>query len=99
MYRSYGQKTRRPAFKTAAQEAAENRALDARLAAQDLERAELLNALVAESQARKSPEQLAVETATQARLDAKAADERQQHQEWLQRRRAERENAFSTMGT
>jgi hypothetical protein len=55
MYRTYGRQTRRPTFKTAEQEAAENRALDARLAAQDLARSERLNALVAESKAQKGP--------------------------------------------
>jgi hypothetical protein len=98
MYRTYGRKTRRPAFKTAAQEAAENRALDARLAAQDLERSERLNALVAKSRALKSPEQLAAEETHQAEVDARAAEQYRQNQEWLDRRRAERLSSW-TSGT
>jgi hypothetical protein len=95
MYRT---KTR-PAFKTAAQEAAENTALDVRLERQDAERQQLLNALIAESQAQKSPEQLASDAAELARLDAKAAEQRRQHDEWLDRRRAEQLSPNWTGGT
>jgi hypothetical protein len=99
MYRSYGQKTRRPVFLTQAAEERANRELDARLDRQDRERQELLNATIAASQAQKSPEQLAAETAEMARVGAARTADYERNQAWLDRRRAERDNAFSTMGT
>jgi hypothetical protein len=76
-----------------------NRELDARLERQDRERQQKLNAAIAEATAAKSAEQLADERAHLVELDAKAADEYRRHQEWLDRRRAERDEPFSTLGT
>jgi hypothetical protein len=98
MYRTFGQKTRRPVFKTAAQEAAENRAIDAKLERQDAERRERLNTLIAESQAQKSAVQIAAEAETWNRVLAKAADETRRQQNWLDRRRREQDSSLS-LGT
>jgi hypothetical protein len=86
----YRQKTRRPAFKTAAQETAENRALDARLEQRDLERQEQLKSMFVEVRSQKSEEQIASEDAAWSRIAAKAADETRRQQECLDRRNAER---------
>jgi hypothetical protein len=88
----------RPAFRTAAMEAAENRALDARLAARDLESRQRLDAAIAESQAQKSAVQLAAEAETWNRVLAEAADETRRQQEWLDRRRREQDSSLS-LGT
>jgi hypothetical protein len=87
----------RPAFKTAAMEAAENRALDARLAARDLESRQRLDAAIAESQAQKSPEQLASDAAELARLYVIATEESRLREERLRQRRTV--DSFSTLGT
>jgi hypothetical protein len=76
-----------------------DRELAARLERQDRERQKQLNAAIAEAIAAKSAEQLADERAHQVELDAKAADEHRLHNEWLDRRRAERDDPFSTLGT
>jgi hypothetical protein len=90
--------TRRPAFRTAAMEAAENRALDAKLARQDAERREQLDAAIERDLAARTPERIAQDNAELARLDAKAADESRKHQAWTERNRADRMNSW-TSGT
>jgi hypothetical protein len=98
MYRTYGRQTRRPAFRTATQQAYESAQLDARLARQDRERQERLDAAIDRDLATRTSERIAQDNDELARLDAKIADEYRKNQEWTERRRREQESSLS-LGT
>jgi hypothetical protein len=86
----------RPAFKTAAMEAAENRALDARLAARDLESRQRLDAAIAADMASRTPEQTQAAEDHLARLYVVASDESIRREERLAQRRNANTDTFGT---
>jgi hypothetical protein len=97
MARYYRQQ--RPAFVTVAMQDQANRELDSRLAQQDLEWQARFNAAADAELSGMTTEEIGAEAATQAELDAARTADYERHQAWLDRRRAERDHPFSTMGT
>jgi hypothetical protein len=86
----------RPAFKTAAMEAAELAQLDARLSRQDAERRQQLDAQIAASMASRTPEQTQAAEDHLARIHAKAADESIRREERLAQRRSATNDTYGT---
>jgi hypothetical protein len=89
-------RTRRPAFRTAAMEAAENRALDARLARQDAERRQRLDVAIDRDLAARTPERIAQDNAELVRLDAIASEDSRRREERLAQQRADSRDTFGT---
>jgi hypothetical protein len=87
----------RPAFLSRAEEDRQNRILDAKLAARDLERQQQLDAAIAEHQASLTPAQAQQAATELARLDSIATEESIRREERLRQRRTI--DSFSTYGT